>query len=96
MPLPRNGPRASEDYRSLPDGVRAELIDGGLWDLASPSRAHQRVVLSPARKLAEHIDARHGACGVYPAPLAVNLFADDTAFVEPDVSAACDHVLQAA
>ena len=91
MPLPRNDSYTSEDYWSLPDGVRAELIDGELWDLASPSRAHQRIVFSLARKLAEHIDAHHGTCEVYPAPFAVNLFADDTTFVEPDVSVICDH-----
>ena len=91
MPLPKVDPHTSEDYWNLPDGVRAELIDGELWDLALPSRAHQRIVFSLARKLAEHIDAHHGTCEVYPAPFAVNLFADDTTFVEPDVSVVCDH-----
>lgn len=33
----------AEDYWSLPEGTRAELIDGGLWDLASPSRLHQEL-----------------------------------------------------
>lgn len=34
----------ADDYWSLPDGVRAELIDGELRDLASPSRKHQEIV----------------------------------------------------
>ena len=91
MPLPRNDSYTSEDYWSLPDGVRAELIDGELWDLASPSRAHQRIVSALTTRLTNHIDAHHGTCEVYPAPFAVNLFADDTTFVEPDVSVVCDH-----
>ena len=37
-----------------------------------------------------HIDSHGGPCKVYPAPFAVNLFADDTTFVEPDVSVVCD------
>ena len=90
MPLPKNDSYTSEDYWNLPDGVRAELIDGELWNLASPSRAHQRIVSTLTTRLTNHIDAHHGTCEVYPAPFAVNLFADDTTFVEPDVSVICD------
>ena len=72
------------------DGVRAELIDGKLWDLASPSRKHQKIVFSVARSLANFIEAHQGSCEVYPAPFAVNLFADESTFVEPDISVVCD------
>ena len=44
MPLPKDVPQTAEDYWNLPEGVRAELIDGELWDLASPSRKHQEIV----------------------------------------------------
>lgn len=80
----------AEDYWNLPEGVRAELIDGELWDLASPSRKHQRIVAEAARQMANYIEAHQGTCQVYPAPFAVNLFADDSTFVEPDVSVVCD------
>lgn len=33
-----------EDYYNLPDNVRAELIDGKFYDMASPSRIHQEIV----------------------------------------------------
>lgn len=89
MPLPKNTCTA-RDYWELPEGVRAELIDGELWDLASPSRKHQEIVHAIDRSLGNFIEAHHGACKVYPAPFAVNLFCDDTTFVEPDVSAICD------
>ena len=81
----------AQDYWSLPEGVRAELIDGELWDLASPSRAHQEIVSALTTRLSNHIESHGGPCKVYPAPFAVNLFADDTTFVEPDVSVVCDH-----
>ena len=90
MPLPKHGYTA-DDYWNLPDGVRAELIDGKLWDLASPSRKHQRIATRLSARLVNFIDAHKGSCEVYSAPFAVNLFADDTTFVEPDISVICDH-----
>lgn len=89
MPLPKS-PYSAEDYWNLPEGARAELIDGELWDLASPNRKHQRIVTEVSRHLGNFIAAHGGSCQVYPAPFAVNLFGDDTTFVEPDVSAVCD------
>lgn len=87
MPLPK---ATAQDYWALPEGVRAELIDGELWDLTSPSRKHQEIVSAVVRRLGNFIDSHGGPCKVYPAPLAVNLFADDSTFVEPDVLAVCD------
>lgn len=80
----------AQDYWNLPDGRRAELIDGELWDLAAPTRRHQRIVSRLGHLLNGFIDARGGTCEVYPAPFAVNLFADDSTIVEPDISVVCD------
>ena len=33
-----------EDIYNLPDGQRAELIDGELYMMATPSRIHQKLV----------------------------------------------------
>jgi Uma2 family endonuclease len=89
MPLPKHEYTA-EDYWALPDGTRAELIDGELWDLASPSRTHQRLALELAADLRDFIREHGGSCEVNAAPFAVNLFADDATFVEPDVTVVCD------
>ncbi len=89
MPSPKESATA-HDYWDLPEGMRAELIDGELWDLAAPSRAHQRIVYELGRSLGNFIDQQGGTCEVYPAPFAVNLFADETTFVEPDLSVVCD------
>lgn len=89
MPLPKSTCTA-EDYWALPEGTRAELIDGELWDLASPNRRHQEIVMEVSYRLKSFIDVHQGSCKVYPAPFAVNLFANDTTFVEPDVSVVCD------
>ena len=82
--------KTANDYWSLPDGVRAELIDGELWNLTSPSRKHQEIVAELTYAIKVHIAAFGGPCKVYQAPFAVNLFGDDSAFVEPDLSVACD------
>lgn len=89
MPLPKTFFTA-EDYWNLPDGVRAELIDGELWDLASPSTTHQRLVSVLTTRLTNFIHQRGGSCEVFPGPFAVNLFADESTFVEPDISVVCD------
>lgn len=89
MPLPKRNMTA-KDYWGLPEGTRAELIQGELWDLAAPSRMHQRIQQLVAYRFERHIQEHHGDCQVYPAPFAVNLFADESTFVEPDISVICD------
>ncbi|MCI5449847.1 MAG: hypothetical protein MR433_09540, partial [Coriobacteriaceae bacterium] len=38
MPLPKPRSFTAEDYWNLPEGVRAELIDGELYDMTPPNR----------------------------------------------------------
>ena len=88
MPLPKPRSFTAEDYWNLPEGVRAELIDGELYDMAPPTRVHQKIVLRISRVIDEYIERHNGECEVYPAPFAVNLNADDTTYVEPPQAAA--------
>lgn len=55
MPLPKEQYTA-KDYWALPEGSRAELIDGQLYNMAPPSRIHQEITFQIARKLADYID----------------------------------------
>ena len=89
MPLLKNH-YTSEDYWNLPEGDRAELIDGKLYDMAPPSRIHQQLVMELSGSVRDYIKSNHGKCLVYPAPFAVNLDADDKDWVEPDISVICD------
>lgn len=89
MPLLKDY-HTSEDYWNLPEGERAELIDGKFYDMAPPSRIHQKLVMELSATIREYIKKNHGSCEVYPAPFAVNLDADDKDWVEPDVSVICD------
>ena len=79
-----------EDIYNLPDGQRAELIDGQIYYMAPPSRRHQRIILSLSRQIADYIDAKNGTCEVDIAPFAVFLNEDDKTYVEPDISVICD------
>ena len=90
MPLPREHRYTSEDYWNLPEGRRAELIDGQLYDMAPPSRMHQKLISQFTLVLGQYIRDHHGTCEVYPAPFAVNLDAEDKDWVEPDISVICD------
>ena len=89
MPLLKNN-YTSEDYWNLPEGERAELIGGKFYDMAPPSRIHQRLVSKLTALFNQYITDHHGSCEVYPAPFAVNLDADDKDWVEPDISVICD------
>ena len=90
MPLLRENLYTSEDYWSLPEGHRAELIDGQLYNMAPPSRIHQKIVSMFVHSIQSHIQKSGGSCEVYPAPFAVNLDAEDKNWVEPDISVICD------
>lgn len=90
MPQSKGKQYTAQDYWNLPEGTRAELIDGQLYSMAPPSRRHQELSFSIARKIADYIDSHNGDCKVYPAPFAVNLNADDDTYVEPDISVICD------
>lgn len=90
MPLPREHHYTSEDYWNLPEGHRAELIDGQLYNMAPPSRMHQKLISQFMLVLGQYIRDHHGTCEVYPAPFAVNLDAEDKDWVEPDISVICD------
>lgn len=79
-----------DDIYALPEGKRAELIDGKIYYMAPPSRAHQDIIFALSRKIADYIDSKNGRCKVYLAPFAVFLNEDDRNYVEPDISIICD------
>ncbi len=79
-----------EDIYALPEGQRAELIDGQIYDMAPPNRRHQRISGKLHQAIANYIDSKNGECEVYAAPFAVFLNEDDRNYVEPDISVICD------
>ena len=90
MPLPKPNTYTVEDIYLLPDGQRAELIDGQIYNMAPPSPLHQKLVMELSATIRNYIKSNSGSCEVYPAPFAVFLNADDKNYVEPDISVICD------
>ena len=90
MALTRKQVYTIDDIYALPEGQRAELIDGQIYDMAPPKRIHQKLINRLSQTITNYIDSKHGSCEVYPAPFAVFLNADDKNYVEPDISIICD------
>ncbi|MDE7280356.1 MAG: Uma2 family endonuclease [Ruminiclostridium sp.] len=81
-----------EDIEALPEGERAELIDGKIYYMSSPSRIHQRISMSISTDINNYIKANKGNCEVYAAPFAVylNNNKNSTNYFEPDIFVVCD------
>lgn len=90
MPLPKEHIYTTKDIYELPEGQRAELIDGTIYDMAPPSRLHQKISTRLTSSIDRYILDNNGQCEVYAAPFAVFLNEDDKNYVEPDVSVICD------
>lgn len=79
-----------EDIYTLPEGERAELIDGRIYYMVPPSTRHQRILNYISTEINLYIRNNNGAYEVFPAPFAVFLDKDDKNYVEPDISVICD------
>ncbi len=90
MPQLKTDTYTTDYIYSLPDGQRAELIDGVIYDMTPPNRIHQELVSQFTKIIGQYIDKNNGSCKVYPAPFAVFLNKDDKTYVEPDISVICD------
>lgn len=79
-----------QDIYDLPEGQRAEVIDGQMYMMAPPNRKHQEIAGELYRRISNYIYSNNGQCKPYIAPFAVFLNSDDRNYVEPDISVVCD------
>lgn len=77
------------DIEALPEGERAELIDGRMYMMASPTATHQRMIGFLYLKFGNYINTKKGKCEVFLSPFAVYLNETDN-YVEPDLVVVCD------
>ncbi|MCR5232792.1 MAG: Uma2 family endonuclease [Lachnospiraceae bacterium] len=78
------------EIEALPDGKRAELIDGAWYDMASPSATHQLLVGAIYAEIRNHIKRNEGKCRTFVSPFAVYINKDEYNYLEPDVMVICD------
>ena len=79
-----------EDIEHLPDGVRAELIDGQIFYFAAPRTVHQRLLRDLSMELINYVKDHNGKCEVLFAPLGVRLVEDGKNHLEPDIVVMCN------
>ena len=78
------------DIEALPEGERAELIDGEMFRLDAPTRQHQDILGEMFANIKLYIRKKGGNCKIYPAPFAVYVKKGRKNYVEPDISVICD------
>ncbi len=80
-----------DDYLAIPDGIRVELIDGVIYDMATPSNIHQVMIVKIVSRLNAFIEKNKGKCVPFVAPSDVKLSEeDDKTVVQPDVFVVCN------
>lgn len=79
-----------EQYEALPEDVRAEVFDGQIYYMASPSQIHQSILLELCTLLNSYVKKRKGDCRVFPAPFDVKLSDNPLTIVQPDIMIVCD------
>ena len=90
MPLLKNDTYTTDYIYALPEGERAELVDGVIYNMAPPTTTHQRLSTKLSSKINTYIEEKQGSCEVFAAPFAVFLNNDNKTYIEPDISVICD------
>ena len=88
-PPKKQGEYTLDDYMKIPEGVRVELIDGVLFNMASPTNLHALVAGLIFRFLGNQIESNQGECIPFIAPADVQLDEDDKTVVVPDIFLVC-------
>ena len=92
MPLlqPQTETVTLEQYETLPENTRAEVFDGVIYNMASPSQNHQTILTELLVLLRNYIYNKNGGCSVFPAPFDVKLNDNPLTIVQPDIMVICD------
>lgn len=85
----KDGKYTIEDIYALPEGQRAELINGEMYMMASPSTIHQMLLTELFYLIVNHIKSNKGNCKAFT-PLGIFLHNDDNTYLEPDIAVICD------
>ena len=79
-----------EQYEALPENRRAEVFDGVIYDMASPSQIHQTLSVELSNIIYNYIKSKKGDCRIFTAPFDVKLSDEPLIIVQPDIMVICD------
>lgn len=79
-----------EDYLTLPDDQRVELIDGVFYEMTVPTTIHQCIAGFLHKKFLDFVLENKGPCYPFISPVDVQLDANNLTVVQPDVLIVCD------
>ena len=85
----KQGQYTIEDRNALPEDHPSELIDGVIYNMASPALRHQSISGAIYRQLWNYVDSQGGDCIPFIAPTDVRLDRDERTMVVPDVFVIC-------
>lgn len=91
LPQKRQGDYTAADREALPEDVHTELIDGVLYDMASPKYTHQILVTELLTQINAQIEKCGRECLAFSAPSDVWLTGDDRNIFQPDIYVICDY-----
>lgn len=79
-----------EQYENLPEGQHAEIFNGIIYDMGSPSQVHQELSRELSNILYNYIKRKKGTCQLFSAPFDVKLSDKPLTIVQPDIMIICD------
>ena len=85
----KQGEYTIEDRNALPEDRPSELIDGVIYNMASPALRHQSISGAIYHQIWNYVDSHGGNCIPFIAPTDVRLDRDERTMVVPDVFVIC-------
>lgn len=79
-----------EQYDAFPENRRAEVYDGVVYDMASPSQIHQTLSMELSNILYNYTKSKKRSCQVFSAPFDVKLTDKPLTIVQPDIMVICN------
>ena len=79
-----------EQYEALPEDVRAEVFDGVVYNMSSPTQIHQSILTELLVTIRNYLKKKNGGCQVFPAPFDVKLSDKPLTIVQPDIMIVCN------